>query len=168
LILSHKCQLTYRLFEHERVVEGNAIVTSVSETVNTTSLKENASENLEPERRHGTKRKDELFIREEFYFKHVHYHREIQVIKPSSISTPTVEVEPQQLKVEDLPPLHKAAANGSLAEISELLDNGGSIDAPLPFDVVLDTNDMEGYGLEVVRLSTLQLFLAEPKLSNYY
>jgi len=79
-----------------------------------------------------------LFIREEFYFKHVHYHREIQIIKTSSSSTPIVEVEPQQLKVEDLPPLHRAAANGSPAEIEVLLDSSEMVDSPLPFNAVLD------------------------------
>jgi ankyrin repeat protein len=138
LILSHKCQLTYRLFEHERVVEGNTVVTSASETVNTSSSKENASETPDLEARYGTKRKDEPFIREEFYFKHVHYHREIQVIKTNSIPTPIVEVEPQQLNVEELPPLHRAAANGALAEINELLDNSEMVDSPLLSNAVLD------------------------------
>jgi len=49
-----------------------------------------------------------------------------------------VEVEPQQLKVEDLPPLHRAAANGSPAEIEVLLDSSEMVDSPLPFNAVLD------------------------------
>jgi hypothetical protein len=42
------------------------------------------------------------------------------------------------LQVDELPPLHRAAAKGDLAEIIALLETGEDINAPLSFERVLN------------------------------
>src|SRR4051794_33477058 len=49
------------------------------------------------------------------------------------------EGQVKQLVIDELPPLHKAAAIGNCPEILRLLDEGSEIDFPLPFNAILSS-----------------------------
>lgn len=74
--------------------------------------------------------------KDNFLFRSVHYHREIRKFKkPSKPKVQEGELPP--LVIEELPPLHKAAAQGSVSDICKLVDQGLDIDIPLSYNAVL-------------------------------
>jgi hypothetical protein len=127
------------VFDRERIVEGPA---ATSASANGTSISPEHVKKDTPKPPLASKRKDDMLIREEYNIKCVHYHREIPVTNPAPAIV-AVEQEPRPLKVEEIPPLQKAAATGALNDLNELLDAGEKIDKLLPFEAVLrkaDTN----------------------------
>ena len=88
-----------------------------------------------------TKSKAKKDLDEESYFNRVHYHHEIWKKRLVRAVESSDEEKSNILKVEDLPPLHKAAATGDLSQITALLDDGYNIDAPLPFRAILSEDN---------------------------
>lgn len=52
------------------------------------------------------------------------------------------------LQVDELPPLHKAAARGDLTGINALLDTGEDINTPLPFQRLWDSPGNRSWGFK--------------------
>lgn len=79
---SHKCQLTFSLFEKERIVEQSQISKSAS-----TNQTENPSVNsAKVHQKFSTaSQKGNYATREDYYFSRVHYHREVLKARPAEL-----------------------------------------------------------------------------------
>ena len=75
----------------------------------------------------GSKKKDE------FYFTQIHYLREVRVPKTAPTEKVPEEEKLLELDINELPPLHRVAAKGSISDIEKLLDEGVGVNLPLPF-----------------------------------
>lgn len=73
-----------------------------------------------------------------FFFKNIHVHREITKLQqPTERSEDTSDV--RQLVIEDLPPVHKAAATGNVSDLKRLRDGGSDANLPLSLDAILSS-----------------------------
>ncbi|KAK0109431.1 hypothetical protein ONS95_002125 [Cadophora gregata] len=130
----HKCQLTFRVFDKERFVEqsdfdNDSSSAPITETSLVANIHSSAPSELDSRKR---KKPSTCASAESLMFRSVHYHRDIRIAKSAS-GEPEDSDSPPELDVEELPPLHKAAAKGNLHEIDELLTGGANINDPLPF-----------------------------------
>ncbi|KAK0105720.1 hypothetical protein ONS95_004242 [Cadophora gregata] len=128
----YNCQLTFRIFDKERPIEE--ISDAVSGIISSLQTKDSAtrlSSSSQPCRGLTSSQDDDLL------FKNIHFHREIPSLFRSEKVPCATAIK--QLAIDELPPLHKAAATGNCSEIKRLLDQGCEIDMPLPFNAVLNS-----------------------------
>ncbi|KAG4422088.1 hypothetical protein IFR04_004829 [Cadophora malorum] len=128
-----QCQLTFRIFDKERLISDNSN-TCFDESFSLQA--QNTGGGLlplnSPCREMASGRNDTV------RFRNIHYHREVLKLQRSNENGPGTTIT-RQLVIEELPPLHKAAATGNVSEINGLLDEGGNVDFPLPFDAILSS-----------------------------
>jgi hypothetical protein len=113
----HKCQLTFRIFDQERVFEEDESSSSEkNEDESSKSTKPEKSSNKAGIGRLTSKSKRDTRSEKKdgFCFTQIHYLREIRV--PRAVpaeKVPEEEILPE-LDINELPPLHRAAAKGSI------------------------------------------------------
>jgi hypothetical protein len=81
------------------------------------------------------KSNEKQLMAEDYYFQRVHYQRDIKVELMKAVKSVSRN-DSRKLEIDELPPLHRAAARGNLPEIKSLLDADEHINAPLPFQAV--------------------------------
>ncbi|KAH7305140.1 ankyrin repeat-containing domain protein [Rhexocercosporidium sp. MPI-PUGE-AT-0058] len=140
----HKCQFTFRIFDRERIVEeeeeqkASRADVDINTSPMATSI-DKGSLRPDPAGKPGPAKNS---ANDDFLFRSVHYHREIRKFKKPS--KPKVqEGEIPTLVLDELPPLHKAAALGSVAEIGKLLDQKINVDTPLQYNAVISSHSCE-------------------------
>lgn len=153
-IRCHKCQLIYRVFEHERFVEAGDAFTRPPPAeddiiyINGINAKSAGISSRLPDMNIMPQNLRNL-LPESSYFKRVHYHREVLKLLPALDQSDPSSLVPQRfeesdpLHVELLPPLHKYAAKGDLNKIAQLLDNGEGVDTALPFGANLHNDGVD-------------------------
>ncbi|KAL2068468.1 hypothetical protein VTL71DRAFT_16566 [Oculimacula yallundae] len=119
------CQLTFQVFDKPRSIQDVSDI-APGEMSEQKTKNDSSPPSLGSASGLVVKGKDT-----ESLFKNIHYHREI----PGAQYSPGKSTK--QLLIDDLPPLHKAAALGNASVIRRLLDEGSEIDFPLPFDAIL-------------------------------
>jgi ankyrin repeat protein len=148
--VSVMCQLTFAMFDKERFVEeiedpkpestANGVSENNVEDANSMQQKnrKTAKDALGGDRR-SKKVRDEHFL-----FRNIHYHREILVQKRvSAPSLPATETH-RKFGIDELPPLHQAAAKASLKGITKLLAEGMDVDEKIPFS--MESEDFQFHG----------------------
>jgi len=135
------CQLSFAMFDRERVVEElpdakpDAISDAVSEDVMeaANSLQQRNSKNAKDALQRDQKSKKDR--EEHFLFRNIHYHREILVSKALSAPDSSAEETHRKFGIDELPPLHRAAAKASLKVIADLLEEGTDVNEKIPFSM---------------------------------
>ena len=130
---SQQCKLTFRVFDKERLISDNSDVSSAGSTSLQTQNTELGLSSLKLPIRDTSSGSDESFR-----FRNLHLHREIPKLQQSTENLSGTTTT-RQLVIEELPPLHKAAATGNVSEINGLLDEGTNVDFPLRFDAILSS-----------------------------
>jgi ankyrin repeat protein len=88
---------------------------------------------------------------EHFLFRNIHYHREILVSKAPSSQDHSAEQKYRKFGINELPPLHQAAAKASLKVIAHLLENGMDVNEKIPFS--MRDQDMEFHGASPLHIA---------------
>ncbi|KAG4438868.1 hypothetical protein IFR05_005657 [Cadophora sp. M221] len=149
----HKCQLTFRIFDKERVVEVTEAKDATKDNTSTdcqgsnqagqscTGIKK-SSESI-----NGIYRHNSIRASADLLFKSIHYHREVLVPRPNTADhseSQLAKKEVRKFDPEELPPLHKAAAKGALSELTRILeeDTDADVNQPLPPSGFLGYKDM--------------------------
>jgi len=135
------CQLSFAMFDRERVVEEfpdakpDAISDAVSEDVMdaANSLQQKNRKNAKDALQRDQKSKKDR--EEHFLFRNIHYHREILVSKALSAPESSAEETHRKFGIDELPPLHQAAAKASLKVIADLLEKGMDVNEKILFSM---------------------------------
>jgi serine/threonine-protein phosphatase 6 regulatory ankyrin repeat subunit A len=149
------CQLTFAMFDRERVVEEipdeKAIVTSGSVSGDAVGV-EDPSVQKNRKAAKDALRQSKKDIDEHFLFRQIHYHREVLVSKASSTPESLTKETHRKFGIEELPPLHRAAAKASLKEIADLLENGIDVNEKIPFSM-RNEEDLEFHGASPLHIA---------------
>jgi ankyrin repeat protein len=144
------CQLTFTMFDKERVVE-EIPDTKPEATSDTITEDVVVVADCTQQKNHKTP-KDDLHRKskrdrdEDFLFRNIHYHREILVPKILSAPDSSAKETRRKFGIDELPPLHRAAAKASVEVIADLLGKGMDVNEKIPFSMWDEDADFQFRG----------------------